>query len=192
MANQAEKPKKTVSEGAFRHYVFSGPELRGEVERFLRQVGYETKPTAYVGLVQPDFRARRKTDGAIYEILGLVRDKFDQAVEALTRLAAMRAVKPDADCVLVLPPINEYLLIEFLMEEIRTLQGYGAREIKLSDENFTSNREYAIAFCKAVCEAGMKLSFELMNASRADEADPEVLRWMKRAGWHRPARLRRG
>ncbi|MCX5999528.1 MAG: hypothetical protein NTU41_08060 [Chloroflexi bacterium] len=117
MANQAEKPKKTVSEGAFRHYVFSVPELSGEAQRFLRQAGYETKPTAYVGLVQPDFRARRKTDGAIYEILGLVRDKFDQAVEALTRLAAMRTVKPDADCVLVLPPINEYLLIEFLMEE---------------------------------------------------------------------------
>jgi hypothetical protein len=117
MNHQVEEAKKRVSDGAFRHYVFEASELLAEAQRFLEQVGYQLKSTPYIGLVQPDFRAKRKTDSGSYEIIGLVREGLDQAVEALVQLAAIKAVRPDAECVLVLPPANEYLLIEFLTEE---------------------------------------------------------------------------
>ncbi|RLC95520.1 MAG: hypothetical protein DRI39_00175 [Chloroflexi bacterium] len=116
MERQTEGAKKRVSDGAFRHYVFETSELLVEAERFLKQVGYELKPTAFIGLVQPDFRAKRKTDSGSYEVVGLVRENLDQAVEALVRLAAIKAARRELDCVLVLPPANEYLLIEFLSE----------------------------------------------------------------------------
>ncbi len=117
MGDQVQEPKKRVSEGEFRHYVFDTSELLAEAQRFLQGVGYELKPTRYIGLIEPDFRAKRKTEGASYKIVGMVRDSLDDAIEALVKLAAMRAADRDIDCILVLPPINEYLLIEFLMEE---------------------------------------------------------------------------
>lgn len=117
MNRNAEESRKRISEGEFRHYVFSVPELHAEVQRFLGQVGYESKSTPYIGLVQPDFRARRKTENSTHELVGMIRDSLDQGIEALVKLAAIKAVRRDLDCVLVLPPANEYLLIEFLMEE---------------------------------------------------------------------------
>ena len=117
MSHQAGESKKRVSEGAFRHYVFDASEVLTEAKRLLQKVGYELKPAAYIGLVQPDLRAKRKVQGRTYEIVGIVQENMEQAVEALIRLAAIRAVRKDIDCILVLPPINEYLLIEFLTEE---------------------------------------------------------------------------
>ncbi len=117
MNRNAQESLKRVSDGEFRHYVFGLSELQAETQRFLTQVGYELKPAGYIGLVQPDFRAKRKGDGRSYELVGLVREGLDQAVDALVKLAAIKAVRRDVDCVLVLPPANEYLLIEFLMEE---------------------------------------------------------------------------
>lgn len=117
MNRNAEESAKRISEGEFRHYVFGAPELHAEVQRFLTQVGYELRPTPYIGLVQPDFRARRKAADRTYELVGLVRDSLDQAIDALVKLSAIKAVRRDLDCVLVLPPANEYLLIEFLTEE---------------------------------------------------------------------------
>ncbi|MBM4462522.1 MAG: hypothetical protein FJ012_04170 [Chloroflexi bacterium] len=131
MDNQAEKIKNRVSQGAFRHYVFSASELLDEAQRLMQQVGYELKPTSYIGFVQPDFRAKRKTASGTCEIVGLVRESLDEAVEALIQLAAIRAVKRDVDCILVLPPANEYLLIEFLTEE------EGRRYFAMKDSGLT-------------------------------------------------------
>jgi hypothetical protein len=117
MNQSAQESLKRVSDGEFRHYVFGVSELHAETERFLAQAGYELRPPHYIGLVQPDFRAKRKADGCTYELVGLVRESLDQAVDALVKLAAIKAVGHDLDCVLVLPPANEYLLIEFLTEE---------------------------------------------------------------------------
>jgi len=117
MDKQVEERKKRVSSGPFRHYLFDTSEVLSEAKRFLRQVGYELKPPSYIGFVQPDFQAKRQAESGSYEIAGIVRENLDQAVEALIKLASIKAVKDDVDCVLVLPPINEYLLIEFLKEE---------------------------------------------------------------------------
>jgi len=117
MNEEAPELQKHISEGEFRHYVFSSGEISAEVQRFLKQVGYQQKPARYLGLVQPDFFWKRKIDGEMYEIAGMIREGIDEAVDALIKLAAIRAVRRETDCILVLPPINEYLLIEFLTEE---------------------------------------------------------------------------
>lgn len=117
MDEKAQEPQKRVSDGEFRHYVFGVEEILSETKRFLKQVGYEPKSPEYLGLVQPDFQYRRKTQSGTYRIAGLVRGGIDEAVDALVKLAAIKAVRKDIDCLLVLPPINEYLLIEFLTEE---------------------------------------------------------------------------
>ncbi len=111
--------------------MFSLSELRAETERFLKQVGYEMKPLKYLGLVEPDFRAKRKAGNSTFELVGMVRENLDQAVEGLTKLAAIKAANQDIDCALVLPPINEYLLIEWLTEESGRWY-FGVKDCKLT------------------------------------------------------------
>lgn len=122
MNDKAEAPNQEVqtqriSDGEFRHYVFSLSELRAETESFLKQAGYELKPRRFIGLVEPDFRAKRKAGNTVLEIAGMVREDMEQALDALVQLAAIKAANRDIECVLVLPPINEYVLIEWLTEE---------------------------------------------------------------------------
>ena len=116
MNGKAEVPQQHVSDGEFRHYVFAPSELRTETERFLKQAGYDLKPSKFIGLVQPDFRARRKVGDRALELAGMIRENMEQALDALTKLAAIKAANRDVDCVLVLPPINEYVLIEWLTD----------------------------------------------------------------------------
>jgi hypothetical protein len=91
--------------------------LRAETESFLKRAGYELKPSKFIGLVEPDFRAKRKVGNSGLEVAGMVRENMEQALQALIELAAIKAANKDLDCVLVLPPINEYVLIEWLTEE---------------------------------------------------------------------------
>ena len=130
MNDMAEGQKQRISEGEFRHYVFSLEELRAGTDRFLKQAGYELKPQRFIGLVEPDFRARRKGGDGTLEIAGMVRENMDQALDALIRLAAVKAASRDIDCVLVLPPINEYVLIEWLTEE-KGRWYFGTRDSRL-------------------------------------------------------------
>lgn len=116
MADDTGRPQQRISEGEFRHYVFSRDEVRAQTEGLLRQAGYALKPPRYVGLVEPDFRARRTAEGSAFEIMGLFCDSLEEALETLIRLAAVRAAATDADCVLVMPPVNEYQLIEWLTD----------------------------------------------------------------------------
>ena len=93
-------------------------EVLKESERFLRYVGYQLQPVSYIGFVQPDFHARRQSEPTTYDVVGVVREGLDQAVDALVRLMALKAVLGESvDHVLVLPPVSEYLLIELLTKE---------------------------------------------------------------------------
>jgi hypothetical protein len=130
MNDKVEAPKQRVSDGEFRHYVFGLSELRAETDRFLKLAGYDVKPSKYIGLVEPDFRAKRKVGNGTLELAGMVRENMDQALEALTKLAAIKAANKDAECVLVLPPINEYVLIEWLTEE-KGRWYFGTKDCKL-------------------------------------------------------------
>jgi len=107
-----------IREGEFRSYDVSVPEMIEWTKKFLPYVGYELLPEDYIGFVRPDFRARRRAGDKTFEVIGVVRGGIDEAVEGYARLLAMKATLGDEpDYVLVLPPVNEYLLIEFLMED---------------------------------------------------------------------------
>jgi hypothetical protein len=129
-APRQEVPKQRVSEGEFRHYVFGLSELRAETDRLLKLAGYELKPSKFIGLVEPDFRAKRKAGDSVLEIAGMVRENMEEALDALVKLAAVKAANRDIDCVLVLPPINEYVLIEWLTEE-KGRWYFGTKDCKL-------------------------------------------------------------
>lgn len=107
-----------VKEGEFREWSFPIEEVIDGVKRFLKDVGYDLLTTEYVGFVKPDFHARRRENNNVYEIIGIGSQHTDTAVEALIKLAAIRAfLGSKVDYVLVMPPINEHLLLEFLRGE---------------------------------------------------------------------------
>lgn len=106
-----------IWEGEFREWSFPIEEVLEWVRTFLKDSGYEIVPKAPVGLVLPDVRARRNEGARTYEIAVIGAQHTDKALDALTRLAALaQSLGDKVDCVLVMPPISEYLLLEFLRE----------------------------------------------------------------------------
>jgi len=105
----------SIKEGEFRGYSFAMEKLMEWVRIFLTDAGYELLPPDYIGFVQPAVHARRAEGERVYEIVGFDSPDMENAPEALVKLAAARAVRGDeADYALILPPVNEYLLLEFL------------------------------------------------------------------------------
>lgn len=114
--------------GEFRHYAFTAQEVLEGITRFLQYVGYRLKPIPHIGSVQQDFSAVRE-GGTAYEIAGIVRGSIEEAVEGLAQLSQIRRAREDIrDFVLVLPPINDYLLMEFLTQD------KGKRFFQMKDE----------------------------------------------------------
>ncbi len=169
MNDRAEAPKdevqkQRISEGEFRHYVFGLSELRAETDRFLKLAGYETRPPRYIGLVQPDFRARRKADDSVLEIAGMVRESMDEALDALVQLAAVKAANKDIDCVLVLPPINEYVLIEWLTEE-KGRWYFGTKDSRLMIWFCNPDNHTMICVVGSAADRGMTKHFYMSQMS---------------------------
>ena len=103
-----------IKEGEFREWYFPKEEVLEWTQKFIQVVGYEIQPKSYIGFVQPDFHAKRQTEKNTYEVFGIVEQHFDKAVEAYTKLLSIKAIVGEsADYVLVLPPVSEYLMIEF-------------------------------------------------------------------------------
>lgn len=115
---KAEATHSRVREGEFRIWDISPEQVLAGAKKFLEYVGYELLPEDYIGFVRPDFRARRKASGKEYQVVGVVARGLEEAVPACARLLSLKAVLGDAaDYVLALPMVNEYLLIEFFMED---------------------------------------------------------------------------
>lgn len=118
MPGDSEIAKGRAGQGEFRHYVFAAAEVRWGIEKFLHYVGYQLQPIPSTWATQPEFCAWRQQGSTTYKIIGVVRQSMDEAAEGLTRLKQIRREQGDkADYALVLPPINEYLLIEFLLAD---------------------------------------------------------------------------
>lgn len=114
--SEATHPK--VREGDFRIWDVPREEVIKGVRHFLEYVGYELMPLDCIGFVCPDFRARRKAGDKEYQVVGVVGKSLDDVIEGCARLLAIKAVLGEApDYVVALPPVNEYLLIEFFIEE---------------------------------------------------------------------------
>ncbi len=167
MRDDTEGSEHRISEGEFRHYVFSIADVRAETERLLKQAGYTLRATNYMGLVAPDFRAKRTSGASNFDVVGIIRENLDQALEALIKLAAIKAAKPDAECVLVLPPINEYLLIEWLTDN-NARWYFGMKDSQLmlwfsNPENHTT-----ICFIGSPSDAQLRKHFYMMGVMSFD------------------------
>lgn len=119
-----------VTQGPFRAYDTNIEDIRKGTEVFLRSVGYELPEPEYVGFVLPDFHARRKEGNTIYDIALVVEPSIERAADGFVKLAAMKSVRgATLEYGVVLPPINEYLLLEWLQED----KGRNFYELKKQD-----------------------------------------------------------
>ncbi|MFC1944997.1 hypothetical protein ACFLX5_05950 [Chloroflexota bacterium] len=116
-----------IKEGEFREWYFPAEEILEWARTFLQTAGYELLPPSHIGFVSPDIHARKKSEKGSHQIVGVVSQHFDVALEGLAKLSAIRSVlSDDADYVLVLPPVSEFLMLEFFRSE----NGRWYREIK--------------------------------------------------------------
>lgn len=66
--------------------------------------------------------------------------------------------------------------IELLMRE------YGVKQIFLSDDNFTLQKNHAISMCKEILARKIKIPWACPNGIRVDKVDDELLGYMREAG----------
>ncbi|MBI2859384.1 MAG: hypothetical protein HYX90_09935 [Chloroflexi bacterium] len=125
--------KLKIREGPFRSYIVSGKEVLNGTRGLLAAAGYSFLPEGRIGLVKPAFRARREWQGRSNEIVTVVRPGIKKALDGFIYLEAMRAILGDAvEYALLLPPINEWLLLEFLdAEDGRMWKELGSRHFML-------------------------------------------------------------
>ncbi|MFC2162286.1 B12-binding domain-containing radical SAM protein [Candidatus Altiarchaeota archaeon] len=70
-----------------------------------------------------------------------------------------------------------------VVDEIELLvRDFGVREIHIIDDNFTSNREHAMAVCRQLIGRGVDVPWKCPSGLRVDGFDRELLDLMKRAG----------
>jgi hypothetical protein len=97
---------------------FPREEILKALRSFLAYAGYEISPSDPVGFMKPDLTARKKTGKTTHEMIFVVREGLNQALEGLRELAAAKCFRRDAlDYVLILPPVSEHYMIEFLIEK---------------------------------------------------------------------------
>lgn len=113
--DQAEKGWHRVYE---EEPLFTRPQVEKALRDFLAYAGYEFAPTEPIGFMKPDLTVFRKAEKKRHEMIFVIREGINQAVEGLRDLAAAKCFRKDSlDYVLVLPPVSEHYLIEFLIEK---------------------------------------------------------------------------
>jgi len=76
---------------------------------------------------------------------------------------------------------SRYFSLERIVEEFHVLKkDYGARDIAVWDDNFTSNQDLAVAVCDRLIADGLGLPWSV--EARVDCVSPAVLKALKRAG----------
>mgnify|MGYP001029267917 CR=1 FL=1 len=98
-------------------FEFSAEEVSSATTQFLQYVGYQLQPLSPIGSVQPDFHAKREAGATVYEIVGLVGHSLNDVADLFAKLAAMKRIHSErVDYVLVLPPVSERRLLDFLSD----------------------------------------------------------------------------
>ena len=98
-------------------YEFSNEEVLEGAKYFLQYVGYTLEEKEGRWRNKPDFCARRSERGAVYEILGVVKHSMKEAAQGVVHLKKTReelAEKGMTDFVIVLPPVQERHLIDYM------------------------------------------------------------------------------
>ena len=67
-----------------------------------------------------------------------------------------------------------------VVTELIHLYGMGRRKFYFTDDHFVADRQRVIDICKSITSTSMKIRW--FCSARADGVDPEMLRWMKKAG----------
>lgn len=107
--------KLKMRTGPVRFYDVSARQVLSGTKSLLRTAGYVLLPNDPVGFVKPTFRVRREWGQQSNEILGIARPSLRRALDGLVYLAAAREVLGDSvEYALLLPPIHEFFLLEFL------------------------------------------------------------------------------
>lgn len=115
---EVDEKKLKIKEGPFRSYVVSAKEVLSGTRDMLAVAGYSFLPDSYIGFVKPAFRARREYSGRSNEIVAVARPGLNKAADGFTYLTAAYSVLGDAvEYALLLPPINEHLLLDFLRND---------------------------------------------------------------------------
>ncbi len=118
----AEEYQDTSNEGWHRLYpeepIPSRQEVGETLRRFLEGAGYNVSRSSPIGFVMPDLVASREIEGVHHEMVFVIGAGINDAVRGFRDLAAARLFRGgDLDYVLVLPPVSEHFLIEFLIEK---------------------------------------------------------------------------
>lgn len=72
-----------------------------------------------------------------------------------------------------------------VVDEIELLiRRYGAKEIHISDDNFTLDKKHAMNVCNEILHRGLDVSWSCPNGVRIDRLDGELLQTMRKAGCH--------
>ncbi len=117
-----EECQDTSNEGWHRRYpekqIRSRPEVEETLRRFLEGAGYHVSQSSPIGFMMPDLLASREIEGVHHEMVFVIGAGINDAVRGFRDLAAARLYSGgDLDYVLVLPPVSEHFLIEFLIEK---------------------------------------------------------------------------
>ncbi|HII06578.1 MAG TPA: hypothetical protein HA349_04490 [Methanotrichaceae archaeon] len=118
----AEEYQDTSNEGWHRLYpeesIFSRQEVKDALRSFLEGAGYKISLSAPIGFVMPNLVASREIESERREMIFVVGEGINDAVRGFRDLAAAKLFcGVDFDYVLVLPPVSEHFLIEFLIEK---------------------------------------------------------------------------
>ncbi|MEW6034782.1 MAG: hypothetical protein AB1603_08020 [Chloroflexota bacterium] len=153
--------KLKIREGAFRSYEVSAREVLEGTKKLLAAAGYAFLPNDHIGFVKPSLRARREWSGRSNEIVAIVRPSIKRAADGFVYLAAAHSVLGNsAEYALLLPPINEYVLLEFLRENNSQMR-------KLIEERnfmlwmYNPAEEAIMSFVGASCDPTFRGSFLL-------------------------------
>lgn len=99
-------------------YEFDANELRKYCELFLQNMGYHLESPLDINSTPPDFVASRQTEKVTYRIVGMVAQRLDEVANKFEKLIELETTFGSvADYVVVLPPVSERPLIEFLSRD---------------------------------------------------------------------------
>lgn len=104
--------------GLYHSFQFTREAVLAATEKFLNHVGYKLHPLSPKRVAQPDFHARRPDGKEVYDMVGIVHTSLGQVIEGYAQLAAVQdSLGDNADYALVLPPVKEFFLVQFLTAE---------------------------------------------------------------------------
>jgi hypothetical protein len=88
------------------------------LEKFLEYAGYQKKVPDHVGFVRPDVDAVKALGQQEYRLVATTRPRIEEALDGFRDLVALKYyLGKKCDYALVLPPVSEYAMIEFLLDK---------------------------------------------------------------------------